>query len=75
MSEDTAVIDRRVRRAAKLLFYKRHRQPGVKGWELRRALGGDYSRIIELLNQRLEGIDLQVSVVYESGTEAKSEEC
>lgn len=69
MSEDTAVIDRRIRRAAKLLFYKRHRQPGVKGWELRRTLGGGYSRIIELLNQRLEGIDLQVSIVNESQTE------
>jgi hypothetical protein len=69
MSEDASIIERRVRRAAKLLFYKRHHQPGVKGWELRRTLGGDYSRIIELLNQRLEGIDLQVSIVNESGTD------
>jgi hypothetical protein len=69
MSEDTSIIDRRVKRAAKLLFYKRHRQPGVKGWELRRNLGGDYSRIIELLNERLEDIDLQVIVVKESETE------
>ena len=74
MTEDTAAIDRRIRRAAKLLFYKRHRQPGVKGWELRRALGGDYPRIIELLNQRLEGLDLQVSVVNESGIEGEQKE-
>ncbi len=66
MSEDIAAIDRRVKRAAKLLFYKRHRQPGVKGWELRRTLGSDYPRIIELLNQRLESLDLQVNVVNES---------
>lgn len=67
MSEDVATIDRRVKRAAKLLFYKRHRQPGVKGWELRRVLGGDYPRIIELLNQRLGNLDLQVSVVNDLG--------
>lgn len=66
MTEDSASIDRRLRRASKLLFYKRHRQPGVKGWELRRALGGDYARTIDLLNQRLEGLDLQVRVVDDS---------
>jgi hypothetical protein len=66
MSEDSAAIERRVRRAAKLLFYKRHRQPGVRGWELRRALGGGYTRIIELLNERLEALDLQVRTVNEA---------
>jgi hypothetical protein len=66
MSEDSAAIERRVRRAAKLLFYKRHRQPGVRGWELRRALGGGYPRIIELLNERLEALDLQVRTVNEA---------
>jgi hypothetical protein len=66
MTEDSASIDRRLKRASRLLFYKRHRQPGVKGWELRRALGGDYARTIELLNQRLEGLDLQVRVVNDS---------
>jgi len=69
LSEDAAAMDRRVRRAAKLLFYKRHRQPGVRGWELRRTLGEGYPRVIELLNQRLEGLDLQVSVVHEEGTD------
>ncbi len=66
MTEDSASIDRRLKRASKLLFYKRHRQPGVKGWELRRALGGDYARTIELLNQRLDGLDLQVKIVNDS---------
>ncbi len=70
MTEDSASIDRRLKRASKLLFYKRHRQPGVKGWELRRALGGDYVRTIELLNQRLEGLDLQVSIVNDSDNTA-----
>ena len=71
MTEGSASIDRRLRRASRLLFYKRHRQPGVKGWELRRALGADYARTIELLNQRLEGLDLQVRVVSDSENPAK----
>jgi len=74
LSEEAAAVDRRIRRAAKLLFYKRHRQPGVRGWELRRALGGGYPRVIDLLNQRLESLDLQVSVVHEAGTDGKQKE-
>jgi hypothetical protein len=73
MTEDSASIDRRLKRASKLLFYKRHRQPGVKGWELRRALGGDYARTIELLNQRLDGLDLQVKIVNDSDSEVQKE--
>ncbi len=76
MSEDIAAIDRKIRRAAKILFYKRHRQPGVKGWELKKALGRDYLRIVELLSQRLTGLDLRVRTVYETGenTQEHSEE-
>jgi hypothetical protein len=55
-----------MKRAAKILFYKRHRQPGVKGWELKRALGKDYLKILDLLNQQLDSLDLQVKTVYES---------
>jgi hypothetical protein len=58
---------RKVKRAAKILFYKRHRQPGVKGWELKRALGKDYQQILSLLNQRLASLDLQVKTVFETG--------
>jgi len=74
MSENTAVIERRIKRAAKLLFYKRHRQPGVRGWELRRTLGGNYLRVVELLNQRLDNLDLQVNIVHEPGIEGEQSE-
>ena len=76
MTEEVAALDRKVRRAAKILFYKRHRQPGVKGWELKKALGRDYLRVVELLNQRLENLDLQVRIVYEAGngSQERSEE-
>ena len=65
LSEDKGVYPRKVRRASKILFYRRHRQPGVKGWELRKALGKDYIKIVDLLNQQLESLGLQVSTVYE----------
>lgn len=55
----------KIKRAAKLLFYQRHRKPGVKGWELKKALGKDYLKIIRLLNEQLENIDLQIKTVYE----------
>ncbi len=77
MTEDIATVDRKVRRAAKILFYRRHRQPGVKGWELKKALGRDYLRAVELLSQRLASLDLQVRQVYETGertTEHSEEE-
>lgn len=62
----------KMKRAAKILFYKRHRQPGVKGWELKRALGGDYFRIVDLLNRQLENLDLQVKIVYEIPEQPKN---
>lgn len=71
MSEDTAAYVRKMKRASKILFYKRHRQPGVKGWELKRALGGDYLKIVDLLNRQLENIDLQVKIVYETSEQPK----
>lgn len=71
MSNNTAALIRKMRRASKILFYKRHRQPGVKGWELKRALGKDYIQTIDLLNRQLENVDLQVKVVYEMPEEQK----
>ncbi len=64
MSEDAAYA-RKVRRASQLLFFQRHAQPGVKGWELKRALGRDYVKVLELLDSHLEGMGLQVKTVYE----------
>jgi hypothetical protein len=65
MAEDTGAYVRRVKRAAKIIFYRRHRQPGVKGWELRRALGKEYVKIVDLLNHQLSSLGLQVNTVYE----------
>jgi hypothetical protein len=65
VANDVSAYVRRVKRAAKILFYRRHRQPGVKGWELRRALGKEYVTIVDLLNQQLASVGLEVSTVYE----------
>ncbi len=65
MADDVSAYVRRAKRAAKILFYRRHRQPGVKGWELRRALGKEYVTVIDLLNQQLANVGLEVSTVFE----------
>jgi hypothetical protein len=56
---------RKIKRATHLLFYRHHKKPGVKGWELRRKLGSDYPKILKILNRHLEKLDLQVKTVFE----------
>ena len=48
-----------------MLFYKRHQKPGVKGWELRKALGSDYPKVLDLLDDYLKPLDLQVKTIFE----------
>lgn len=50
-----------------MLFYRRHQKPGVKGWELRRVLGSDYPKVLEILDDYLKSLDLQVKTVFEEG--------
>lgn len=49
-------------------MYKRHRQPGLKGWELKKSLGADYPQVLELLDRHLEQIGLTVRKVLEDGS-------
>jgi hypothetical protein len=55
----------KVKRAAHMLFFKRHTKPGVKGWELRKTLGSDYPKVLKILDDYLKGLDLQVKTVFE----------
>jgi len=48
-----------------MLFYRRHKRPGVKGWELRKALGSDYPKVLSILDEYLKPLDLQVKTVFE----------
>jgi hypothetical protein len=40
-------------------------KPGVKGWELHKALGADYPKVLDILNGYLKSLDLQVKTVFE----------
>ena len=48
-----------------MLFYRRHKKPGVKGWELHKALGVDYPKVLSILDDYLKSLDLQVKTVFE----------
>ena len=48
-----------------MLFYRKHQKPGVKGWELRKALGTDYPKVLDVLDDYLKNLDLQVKTVFE----------
>ena len=67
MSKRKALYSRKIKRAVHLLFFRRHRKPGVKGWELRKKLGADYLKVLKLLDNYLAKLDLQVKAVTEEG--------
>jgi len=56
---------RKIKRATHLLFYRRHKKPGVKGWELKKKLGSDYPKVLNILDNYLEKLDLKVKTVFE----------
>ena len=55
----------KIKKATHLLFYRHHRKPGVKGWELRKRLGSDYLKVIRILDGFLEKLDLQVKTIFD----------
>jgi hypothetical protein len=57
---DRALLDRKVRKAFQTLVLQRGRNPGVKGWELKRHLGRDYRRILDVLSEDLTPLGLEV---------------
>lgn len=65
MSKRKAAYASKVKRATHMLFYKRHGKPGVKGWELKKALGSDYPKVLKLLDDYLKTLDLRVQTVFE----------
>ncbi len=62
-SEDRALLERKVRRAFQVLVLQRGRNPGVKGWEMKRHLGKDYRKIIEVLSEDVSSLGLEVHEV------------
>ncbi len=55
----------KIKKATQMLFYKRHQKPGVRGAELHKALGSDYPKVLDLLDDYLKPLDLQVKTVFE----------
>jgi len=55
----------KIKRATHMLFYRRHQKPGVKGWELRKVLGPDYPKVLDVLDDFLKQLDLQVKPLFE----------
>lgn len=69
MSKRKATYASKLKRATHMLFYKKHAKPGVKGWELRKALGSDYPKVLKILDDYLKALDLQVKTVFEEEKE------
>ncbi|HVP93344.1 MAG TPA: hypothetical protein VMS94_06365 [Acidobacteriota bacterium] len=65
MSKRKAYYASKIKRAIHMLFYQRHKKPGVKGWELRKVLGSDYPKVLKILDDYLKALDLQVKTVFE----------
>jgi hypothetical protein len=65
VSKRKAYYASKIKRAVHMLFYRRHKKPGVKGWELRKALGSDYPKVLKILDDYLKTLDLQVKTVFE----------
>jgi len=65
VSKRKAYYASKLKRAIHMLFYRRHKKPGVKGWELRKALGSDYPKVLKILDDYLKMLDLQVKTVFE----------
>jgi hypothetical protein len=57
---DKALLERKVRKAFQVLVLQRGRNPGVKGWELKRHLGRDYRQIVEVLSEDVSALGMEV---------------
>src|SRR5881628_146369 len=60
---EKAFLERKVRKAFQTLLLQRGRNPGVKGWELKRHLGRDYRKILEVLSGDVRALGLEVHEV------------
>jgi len=56
---------RKVKDAVHLLFFKHHRLPGVRGWELKQELGPEWPEVIDVLDGQLKNLDLRVTRVLD----------
>jgi hypothetical protein len=60
---ERALLQRKIRKALQVLILQRGRNPGVKGWEMKRNLGKDYKTILQVLSADLKPLGLEVHEV------------
>lgn len=60
---ERALLQRKIRKALQILILQRGRNPGVKGWEMKRGLGRDYKTILEALSADVKALGLEVHTV------------
>ena len=75
MAEERDIVELREKlaRAAQLLLFRHHMQPGAKAWEIRRALGRDYEQVLKLLDGELEKLGLTIKHVSEGEESSESD--
>lgn len=62
-------LERKVALAVAMMLTAGHRQPGVRGWELRRRLGRNFRKVLEAADARLRRVGLKVRAVPEEGAD------
>ncbi len=62
----------KLKRAVKLLMYKRGRAPGAKEWELKARMGAEYEQVLEQLNEFLTDLGLEVKRIAKEKVSAAS---
>ncbi len=65
LSKKKGTYGGKIKKATQMLFYKRHQKPGVRGFELHKALGADYPKVLDLLDDYLKPLELHVKTVFE----------
>ncbi|MEW6592628.1 MAG: hypothetical protein AB1305_02945 [Candidatus Hadarchaeota archaeon] len=71
--EDVAEVRQKLERAAQLLFYRHHMEPGAKRWELRRALGRSYEQVLKMFDDEISKLGLKLKVISEGEAESDSD--
>ncbi len=70
---DAAEVRQKLARAAQLLFFRHHMEPGAKRWELKKAIGRNYEEVLRMLDGELAMIGLEVKLVKEGEESSESD--
>ncbi len=71
--EDAAEARQKLAKAAQLLFFRHHMEPGAKRWELKKAIGRNYEEVLKMLDGELAMLGLEVKLVKEGEEGSESD--